>query len=231
MATKKCPNGHQYDTSIYGDQCPFCPSKKVKPSSSPSTPLPKDFTDGEETIVHLNPVHPKEEVPLQKNYEVKNEGRTIIRTKEESPVPVSPRFPEPEPTKETPASNTDRTNEGHTIIKTKKASQEKPPTTRHLVGLLVSYDANPAGEVYKLYEGRNVIGRSSGANISFPSDNFMSSQHLLILYKDGSFEAIDLNSSNHSYLNGNPFDQTFLRMNDVLSIGNTKLIFFPIPRI
>ena len=26
MATKKCPNGHQYDSSIYGDNCPFCPS-------------------------------------------------------------------------------------------------------------------------------------------------------------------------------------------------------------
>ena len=27
MATKKCPNGHQYDSSIYGDNCPFCPSQ------------------------------------------------------------------------------------------------------------------------------------------------------------------------------------------------------------
>ncbi len=25
MATKKCPNGHQYDSGIYGDNCPFCP--------------------------------------------------------------------------------------------------------------------------------------------------------------------------------------------------------------
>lgn len=27
MATKKCPNGHQYDSSIYGDNCPFCPGE------------------------------------------------------------------------------------------------------------------------------------------------------------------------------------------------------------
>lgn len=26
MATKTCPNGHHYDSSIYGDHCPFCPS-------------------------------------------------------------------------------------------------------------------------------------------------------------------------------------------------------------
>ena len=26
MATKKCSNGHQYDSNIYGDNCPFCPS-------------------------------------------------------------------------------------------------------------------------------------------------------------------------------------------------------------
>lgn len=26
MATKKCPQGHVYDSNIYGDNCPFCPS-------------------------------------------------------------------------------------------------------------------------------------------------------------------------------------------------------------
>ncbi|MBR1923191.1 MAG: FHA domain-containing protein [Paludibacteraceae bacterium] len=27
MSTRRCPNGHQYDPSIYGDTCPFCPSE------------------------------------------------------------------------------------------------------------------------------------------------------------------------------------------------------------
>ena len=26
MATKECPNGHKYDSSIYGSNCPFCPN-------------------------------------------------------------------------------------------------------------------------------------------------------------------------------------------------------------
>lgn len=29
MATKKCVNGHMYDSAIYGDNCPFCPKPTV----------------------------------------------------------------------------------------------------------------------------------------------------------------------------------------------------------
>ncbi len=29
MATKTCPIGHQYDSDIFGDDCPFCPSKNA----------------------------------------------------------------------------------------------------------------------------------------------------------------------------------------------------------
>lgn len=231
MATRKCPNGHQYDASIYGDQCPFCPSKKTKTAPSPSTPLPAGFTDGKETVIQANPVQSPKTPPIQEIHEVANEGRTVIRHKDDKVL--TPNHHE-EKIHEIPlmyGPPIREFNEGHTVIKTKNATRPESSAMRRLVGLLVSYDSNPAGEVYKLYEGRNVIGRSAGANISFPTDNFMSSQHLVILYKDGTFEAIDLNSSNHSYLNGDMFDETYLRMNDVLTIGNTKLIFFPIPRI
>lgn len=45
MATKKCPNGHQYDSTIYGDNCPFCPS-------SGHTRVNNDFGSGatQETV-------------------------------------------------------------------------------------------------------------------------------------------------------------------------------------
>lgn len=231
MATRKCPNGHQYDVSIYGDQCPFCPSKKAKPASFTSTPLPSDFTDGKETVIQANSVQSQKTPSTQELHEVANEGRTVIRSKDEKSFTSNPHDPEIHEPSVMYGSPVREFNECHTIIKTKNAVRSESSAMRRLVGLLVSYDANPAGEVYKLYEGRNVVGRSTGANISFPSDNFMSSQHLVILYKDGGFEAIDLNTSNHSYLNGNMFDETYLRMNDVLTIGNTKLIFFPIPRI
>lgn len=68
---------------------------------------------------------------------------------------------------------------------------------RRLVGLLVSYDQNPMGEVYKIYEGRNVIGRAATSDIPIPGDSNMSSQHLLILYREaeGIFWAADQNSS------------------------------------
>ena len=37
---KTCPNGHVYDPSIYGDQCPLCPPGMTSPAGSgPATHL------------------------------------------------------------------------------------------------------------------------------------------------------------------------------------------------
>ena len=104
---------------------------------------------------------------------------------------------------------------------------------RRLVGLLVSYDQNPMGEVYKIYEGRNVIGRAATSDIPLPGDSNMSSQHLLILYREaeGIFWAADLNSSNGTYINGTFVgDRVQLYTNEVIVLGATKMIFLAIPQ-
>lgn len=38
MATKKCVNGHLYDSAIYGDNCPFCPSPTTSTRVNDDTP-------------------------------------------------------------------------------------------------------------------------------------------------------------------------------------------------
>lgn len=43
MATKTCPNGHKYDSSIYGNKCPFCPNSEDETIGN------EDY-DGGETI-------------------------------------------------------------------------------------------------------------------------------------------------------------------------------------
>lgn len=48
MATKKCINGHQYDSSIYGDNCPFCPS------SHSTRVLDDDTTTGKTQVLGGN---------------------------------------------------------------------------------------------------------------------------------------------------------------------------------
>ena len=35
MPKKVCPNGHIYDSSIYGDECPLCPKGANEPQYSP----------------------------------------------------------------------------------------------------------------------------------------------------------------------------------------------------
>lgn len=107
---------------------------------------------------------------------------------------------------------------------------------RRLVGLLVSYSANPTGEVYKVYEGRTTIGRDCTCDIPFPNDSHMSAKHLLIQYVEAksAFRAqeYDKGSANGSYVNGQVYvlgDIIDLKNNDVIVIGGTKLIFLAIP--
>lgn len=105
---------------------------------------------------------------------------------------------------------------------------------RRLVGLLVSYSANPTGEVYKVYEGRTTIGRGRTCDIPFPNDQHMSSKHLLIQYVEakGAFKAKDLGSSNGSNVNGNIYvmDETIdLKTNDKIVLGSTLFVFLTIP--
>ena len=45
MATKKCPNGHQYDSSIYGDNCPFCPQSGHTQVNMPGIRAPTAKTE------------------------------------------------------------------------------------------------------------------------------------------------------------------------------------------
>ena len=189
MATQKCPNGHQYDSNIYGDNCPFCPESGHTRVNDDSN----DFS-GETRAV--------------------GEG-----------------WGSPAATMATAAFQDDFAG-GHTVIRTAGGNESNPDGGRKLVGLLVSFNDNPAGEVYKIYEGRNIIGRSNTADIPFVRDDKMSGQHLLILYveAEGIVWAEDQKSSNGTYINGK-FARGLVELhtNDVITAGNTKLLFLGIP--
>lgn len=106
-------------------------------------------------------------------------------------------------------------------------------SNRQLVGVVVSFTHNPLGEVFNIYEGKNLIGRHADCDISFPKDNNISGQHLLILYREaeGVYWAVDQNSSNGTYINGNfASDRVKLSSNDTIVIGGTKLLFIAIPK-
>lgn len=124
---------------------------------------------------------------------------------------------------------------GHTVIRQlNDTGTPNPDGGRRVVGLLVSYSSNPAGEVFKVYEGKNIIGRGAECDISFPNDSNMSREHMLIQYIEakGAFRATDRGSSNGTYINGEISvlgDIIELKTNDVIVLGGTKLVFLAVP--
>lgn len=184
MAVRKCANGHQYDASIYGEQCPFCPAEKrtrLDSSDAGSTRL-DDNSSTSATEAWTDPVQQA------------GGGRTVIRRKDG-------------------ATNKDG--------------------GRLLVGILVSYDVNPNGEAYGIYEGKTLIGRAPGCTLPFPTDQYMSGEHLEILFREaeGKFWAIDKNSTSGTYINGKfEGDKKEIHTNDVIVIGKTRFIFLAIPK-
>ncbi|MDE5981208.1 MAG: FHA domain-containing protein [Bacteroidaceae bacterium] len=190
MATKKCPNGHQYDSGIYGDNCPFCPSGHT----------------------HVNSGTESETWGTAGNGGMSNEtGATI---------PQPGNMGSGDTTFGYPLNGTDASNSTR---------------DRRVVGILVSFSANEAGEVYKVYEGKNIIGRGNDCDIPFPDDSNMSREHLLIQYIEakGVFRAVDRGSSNGTYINGQVCvlgDIIEIKTNDVIVLGSTKFIFLAIPQ-
>lgn len=106
-------------------------------------------------------------------------------------------------------------------------------SNRKLVGLLVCYDLNTYGQVFNIYEGRNMIGRKATVDIPISCDQQISTEHLLILYREaeGVFWCTDNKSSNGTFVNEVFQNETQLKTNDVIRIGSTRLIFIAIPKL
>ena len=187
MATKTCPNGHQYDSSIYGNNCPFCPS-------------------GEKTRVNI-PENP------------------TINVNDDDPE------------KKTVPYNDISDGGGHTVIRRVMPdggaqAGAADNNYRKVIGLLVTYSGNPAGDIYNIYEGKNIVGSAPTDSVAIVGDKNMSRGHLTILKQPGGskFWANDNMSSNGSYINGRLIEEkTELHSGDVIVLGATKFVFLAIP--
>lgn len=189
MATITCVNGHKYDPSVYGNNCPFCPSGQTT-----------NVNDGGRTKVNDD------------NFDNPTGG-----TRPTEPVNPIEDF----------GSGTQirHLDSGYTNI--------TGGSNKKLVGILVCYDLNKYGQIFNIYEGRNLIGRKATVDIPIAGDNQISSEHLIILYREaeGIFWSIDNNSSNGTYVNEEFQNKTKLNTNDVIRIGDTRLIFIAIPKL
>jgi hypothetical protein len=102
---------------------------------------------------------------------------------------------------------------------------------RKLVALLVTYSANPCGQAFSIYEGRNSVGRDAAADICIRGDAQISGRHMSILYRavDRKFKFKDEQSINGTFVNDALLDEGELSSSDVIRIGATRLMLMVIP--
>lgn len=99
-------------------------------------------------------------------------------------------------------------------------------SSRKLVGWLVTYSFDAMGVDYKLYEGRNVIGRDIDCNITV-NDRMMSGKHAVLLFRSDKYSLTDSQSSHGTFVNGEDIDldPRYLKDGDVIRMGETEFKF------
>ncbi len=108
--------------------------------------------------------------------------------------------------------------------------QDSKRNISRIVGFLMTYDTAQAGTYYPLHEGRQTVGRGSGATITI-NDSQLSQEHAVILYRNSKFLFEDSLSTNGSVLNGKEaVGQLELHHGDILEMGNAKYVIVEIPQ-
>lgn len=221
MPKKVCPNGHIYDSSIYGDECPLCPKgdneTQYVAQGGNNEGMPQF---GQEPMVSVGGTR----VSAPSNMEAQG-GLTG----------GSPVFGGADATGETMI----KSHSGHSHGPVGGGTVIRPPkggvsaNGRKLVGFLVTYNRNPLGKSYNIYEGKNYIGRDRSCDISVPEDNQMSGRHMSILYRnvDNKFKFRDEQSSNGTFVNKELTDEGELQNYDIIRLGGTVFIFIAIPKL
>lgn len=75
---------------------------------------------------------------------------------------------------------------------------------RRLEGWLVSFTIETSGVDFRLYEGKNVIGRDGDSDVRIINDPKVSARHALIVFRGDETVFVDEMSSNKSYINDEP---------------------------
>lgn len=99
-------------------------------------------------------------------------------------------------------------------------------SSRKLVGWLVSYSLSEMGVDFKLFEGRNIIGRDLDCQISV-DDSTVSARHAVLLFRAGRYSITDQQSTQGTFVNGEDIElvSKYLNDGDVIKVGKTVFKF------
>lgn len=197
----KCPNGHYYLSDL--KTCPFC----------------KGTVGASETETADDPV--RTSTTRTNTQSTQTEVLTGERTSNKSTVSTPPIF-----------HNSNKTEFIDDTTVTNPASGEKAViresrTTRKLVGWLVTYSFDRMGVDFKLYEGRNIIGRDMDCNITVVNDGMISGKHATLLFRSERYVIQDMLSTHGTYVNDEDIaDEHYqLKDGDVIRTGQTVFKF------
>ena len=99
--------------------------------------------------------------------------------------------------------------------------------THRLVGwLVVLVSAEEASyKDFRIKDGKNIIGRRGNPVDIAVNDNRISSQHAILVHKNGKYRVTDMGSANATWLNGQEIDSEALNDGDRIKMGRTTLVF------
>ena len=201
MNLVKCPNGHFYDESRF-NACPHCNGASTG-NIAVTVPLTNSSSsDNVTTDFNASASLKPQGMSLQDAVNMTTGGA------------------------QTPVSVTTVGDDPQTVGYYKKDIGTEP-----VVGWLVCVEGPHFGEDFRLKTGRNFIGRASNMDVAIVKDNGVSRErHSIVLYdpRGNQYLVAPGESKELCYLN----DEVVLmpkelHVNDMLSMGETKLMFIP----
>jgi len=142
------------------------------------------------------------------------------------------RLPEPRPYSEpTPAL-------GSPIVRSAAARDDDPaspdaPTQYHqtaayrkdeVTAVLVAIDGDLKGDVFRVFDGENKLGRSETNDLVLAS-KWISREHAMIVHQEGVFAIVPLTEKNRTYVNDREVDGAELSDGDTIRLGHTTFRF------
>lgn len=211
---KQCPRGHYYQ----GSTCPYC-----KPAGNNQTQRTELFVGNQDPTETIKQGGPSNQDTIDVLYG-NNGGKTTILNGIKSNTIF-------EGSKNANVGTTNRQltqfgDDTDPDFSNGNVSEKGYRFSRKLVGWLVSYSFDSMGVDYKLYEGRNIIGRNMECNITVP-DPMVSGEHAILLYRAGKYSITDKQSSHGTFVNNVDIELEpyYLNDGDVIRIGSTILKF------
>lgn len=206
---KQCPNGHYYQ----GLTCPYC-----KNTNQPGnrTSLKTEVFVGDDNRETINA---DSHISQATNKTTLTEGASTIVSPASSMQSMHNRT----------VFGDDNDSIDSDVSAPKPSSSTMPKESRYsrkLVGWLVTYSFDELGVDYKLYEGRNIIGRDMDCNITV-NDGRMSGKHAVLLYRANKYSLTDSQSSHGTFVNevDIELEPRYLNDGDYIRMGKTIFKF------